>query len=97
MGVAGTKMQWCCSSGSQKREKTAFELVLRSAWGLSNPDKQAARSSTSCQKKAESLQGYRKQTVAKISAAETPMLEMERILKNKLSASKNWGGGGAQT
>ena len=30
--------------------------------------------------------GYRKLTVVKITAAETPMLEMGRILKKKLSA-----------
>ena len=32
----------CC----QKRENTAFDLVLRSTWKLSSPGKQVARSST---------------------------------------------------
>ena len=40
MGVAVANMQWgrfICSSCSQKKENTAFELVLRSAWGLRVP------------------------------------------------------------
>ena len=43
MGVAGANMQWgcfVCPSCSQNRESTAFELILRSAWGLSSPSKQ---------------------------------------------------------
>ena len=43
MGVAGPNMQWdhfFCPSSSQKRESTAFELILRSTWGLSTPGKQ---------------------------------------------------------
>ena len=51
MGVAGANMQWgrfVCPSCSQKRESTAFELILRSAWGLSSPGKQVGRSSTPC-------------------------------------------------
>ena len=40
-------------SASQKRENTEFELVLRSAWGLSSPGKQVARSSTPCQKRSQ--------------------------------------------
>ena len=33
-------MQWghfVCPRSSQKREHTAFDLILRSAWGLSSP------------------------------------------------------------
>ena len=54
VAVAGANMHWgrfVCPSCSQKREKTAFELVLQSAWGLSSPGKQVARSSTPCQKR----------------------------------------------
>ena len=46
VGVAGTNMQWghfVCPSSSQKRERTAFDLILRSAWGLSSPGKQVGR------------------------------------------------------
>ena len=46
MGVAGANMQWghfVCPSSSQKRESTAFDLILRSAWGLSSPGKQDGR------------------------------------------------------
>ena len=53
MGVAGANMQWgrfVCTSCCQKREKPA---VLQSAWGLLSPDKQAARSSTPCQKRGQ--------------------------------------------
>ena len=35
VGVAGTNMQWghfVCHSSSQKRESTAFDLILQSAW-----------------------------------------------------------------
>ena len=35
-----------CPSSSQKRESTAFDLILRSAWGLSSPGKLDGRSST---------------------------------------------------
>ena len=52
MGVAGANMQWghfVCPSSSQKRESTAFrfDLILRSAWGLSSLGKQVGKSSTS--------------------------------------------------
>ena len=46
-------MQSGCPSCSQKKENTAFELVLRSAWGLLSPGKQVARSSTPCQKRSQ--------------------------------------------
>ena len=57
VSVAGHNMQWgryVCLSCSQKRENTAFELVLRSAssWH-SNSGKQVARSSTPCQKRSQ--------------------------------------------
>ena len=77
-------MQWghfACPSCCQKRENTATELVLQSVWEFSSPGKQVARGSTPCWKRSQSL-GYRKWMVAKISAAETPVLE---IVKNKLS------------
>ena len=48
MAVAGANMQWVpffCHC-SQKREKTAFELVLQSVWGLSSHSKQVARITT---------------------------------------------------
>ena len=35
MGVAGANIQWgdfVCPSSRQKRESTAFDLILRSAW-----------------------------------------------------------------
>ena len=54
--VAGTDMQWghfVCHSSSQKRESTAFDLILRSAWGLSSPGKQVGGSSTPCQKRSQ--------------------------------------------
>ena len=56
MGVAGTNMQWghfVCHSSSQKRESTAFDLILQSAWGLSSPSKQVGRSSTPCRKRSQ--------------------------------------------
>ena len=56
VGLASANMQWgrfVCPSCSQKREKTVFELVLRSAWGLSSPVKQAPRSSTPCRKRGQ--------------------------------------------
>ena len=46
-------MQWghfVCPSCSQKRESTAFELILRSAWGLMSP---GGRSSTLFPKKSQ--------------------------------------------
>ena len=46
VGVAGANMQWShfvCPSFSQKRESTAFDLIL-----FSNPSKQVGRSSTPC-------------------------------------------------
>ena len=56
MGVAGANMQWghfVCPSSSQKRDSTAFDLILRSAWGLSSPGKQVGRSSTPCRKRSQ--------------------------------------------
>ena len=56
VGVAGANMQWgrfICPNCSQKRERTAFELILRSAWGLSSPGKQIGRSSTPCRKRSQ--------------------------------------------
>ena len=58
VGVAGADMQWghfVCPSSSQKRESTAFDLILRSAWGLSSPGKQVGRStcSTPCRKRSQ--------------------------------------------
>ena len=56
VGVAGTNMQWghfVCQSSSQKRESTAFDLILRSAWGLSSPGKQVGGSSTPCRKRSQ--------------------------------------------
>ena len=35
------------------RESTAFELILRSAWGLSSPGKQVGRSNTPCRKRSQ--------------------------------------------
>ena len=49
-------MQWgrfICPSCSQKRESTAFDLILQSAWGLSSPGKQVGRSSTPCPKRSQ--------------------------------------------
>ena len=43
VGVVGTNMQWVhfvCHSSSQKRESTAFDLILLSAWRHSSPGKQ---------------------------------------------------------
>ena len=91
MGVAGANMQWgrfVCPSCSQKRESTAFELILRSAWGLSSPGKQVGRSSTPCQKRRQ-VWGRESEPWPKYmqaNAAETAVLQMGRILKNKLSA-----------
>ena len=56
VGVAGANMQWghyVCPSCSQMRESTAFELILRSAWGLLSPGKQVGRSSTACRKRSK--------------------------------------------
>ena len=86
VGVAGANMQWSrfvCPSCSQKKENTAFESVLRSAWGLSSPCKQVGRSSTPCRKRSQ-VWGRESEWWPKY-AAETPVLEMGRILKNKLS------------
>ena len=66
VGVASANMQWdrfVCTSCNQKRENTAFQLVLWSDWRLSNPSKKVARSSTPCWKRRSF--GYRKWTVAK--------------------------------
>ena len=55
VGVAGANMQWghfVCPSPSQKRESTAFDLILRSAWGLWSPFKQVGRSSPPCRKRS---------------------------------------------
>ena len=56
VGVAGDNMQWghfVCPSSSQKRESTAFDLILQSAWGLSSPGKQVGRNSTHVRKGAK--------------------------------------------
>ena len=46
MGVVGGQMQWDAPVAVKKgRALHAFELVLRSAWGLSSPIKQVGRSS----------------------------------------------------
>ena len=68
-------MQWghfVCPSSSQKRESTAFNLILRSACVLVS-------------KLVEVVLHVGKLTVAKIYAIESPVLDMGRILKNKLS------------
>ena len=54
--VAVANMQWghfVFPSSSQKRESTAFDLILRSSWGLSSPGKQVGRSSTPCRKRSQ--------------------------------------------
>ena len=56
MSVAGTNMQWgyfVCPSSRQKRESTAFDLILQSAWELSSPGKQVGRSSAPCRKRSQ--------------------------------------------
>ena len=56
MGVAGANMQCChfvCPSSSQKRKSTAFDLILRSTWGLLSPGKQVGRSSTPYRKRSQ--------------------------------------------
>ena len=56
VGVAGANMQWghfVSPSSSQKRESTAFDLILRNTWGLSSPGKQVGGSSTSCRKRSQ--------------------------------------------
>ena len=56
VGVAGANMRWghfVCPSSSQKRESTAFDLILRSGWGLSSRGKRADRSSTPCRKRSQ--------------------------------------------
>ena len=55
MGVAGANMQWgrfVLPQLQSKEESTAFELILRSAWGLSSPGKQVGRSRTPCWKRS---------------------------------------------
>ena len=54
--VDGTNMlrgHFVCPSSCQKRESTAFDLILRSAWGLSSPGKQVGRSRAPCQKRSQ--------------------------------------------
>ena len=54
--VAGANMQWdhfVCPSSSQKSESTAYDLILRSGWGLSSPGKRVGRSSTPCRKRSQ--------------------------------------------
>ena len=83
VGVAGANMQWShfvCPSSSQKRDSTAFDLIQRSAWRLSSPGKQVGRSSTPYRKRSQ-VWGRG----SEIYAIELPVLEMGRILKNKLS------------
>ena len=56
MGKNVDGLQWgrfVCPSCSPKRENTAFELVLRSAWGLTSPGKEVGRSSTPCRKRSQ--------------------------------------------
>ena len=53
MGVAGANMQWNHFSSRQKRESTAIDLILWSAWGLSSPGNQVDRSSTPCRKEGK--------------------------------------------
>ena len=56
VGVAYANMlygRFVWFSCSQKREKTAFELVLQCSWGVLSPSKQVARSGTSCQKRGQ--------------------------------------------
>ena len=56
VGEAGANMQWghfVSPSSSQKRESTAFDLMLRCAWGLSSPGKQVGGSSTPCRKRSQ--------------------------------------------
>ena len=51
VGVAGANMQWghfVSPSSSQKRESTAFDLILRNAWGLSSPGKQVGGFAAEC-------------------------------------------------
>ena len=58
VAVAGANMQWghfVCPSFSQKRESTAIDLILQSAWGVSSPSKQVGRSSTPSSEKEPSL------------------------------------------
>ena len=56
LSVAGANMQcghFVCPSCSQKRESTAFELILQSAWGLLSPGKQVGKSSNPCWKRSQ--------------------------------------------
>ena len=85
VGVASANMQWdrsVCLSCSQKWESTAFELILRSAWGLSSLSKQVG-SSTPCQKKSQVWS--RESEWRPKYMQQRPMLEMGNILRNKLS------------
>ena len=89
MGVAGANMQWghfVSPSSSQKRESTAFDLILRSAWGLSSRSKQVGGSSTPCQKRSQVWGRESERWPNYIYAIESSVLEMGRILKNRLSA-----------
>ena len=81
-------MQWghfACPSSSQKRESTAFDLILQSALGLSSPGKQVGRSSAPCRKRSQ-VWGRESERWPKYYAIESPVLEMGSNLKNKLSA-----------
>ena len=56
MCAASANMQWghfVSPSFSQKRESTAFGLILRNAWRLSSLGKQLGKSSTPCRKKSQ--------------------------------------------
>ena len=56
VGVAGANVQrghFVSPSSSQKREITAFDLILRCAWGLLSPGKQVGGSSTPCRKRSQ--------------------------------------------
>ena len=56
VSVADANTQWgrfVSPSCSQKRENTAFELVLRSDWRLSSTGKQVDRSSIPCRKRSQ--------------------------------------------
>ena len=79
MGVAGPNMQWghlFCSRSSQKRESTAFDLILPSvaAWGFSSPGNQVGRSSFPCQKRSQ-VWG---REIERWPKPETPVLNFEK-------------------
>ena len=83
VAVAGANMQWChfvFPSSSQKRESTAFDLILRSAWELLSPGKQVGRSYTPCRKRSQ-VWGRESERWPKIYAIESPDLEMGRRVK----------------